>query len=161
MDEKTHFRRLSGRFSTGVTVVTVGAPGGVLGSTVNSFASLSLEPFMVLFCLKHLSATKDAILETRRYSVNVLTAQQRDVSDHFAGRGDLEPDALCSGANGHFHVQNANAWFDCDLEDCLPGGDHVIITGRVTGFSGPDTARAPLIYHEGSYSELAPTGAGG
>jgi len=161
MDEKTEFRRLSGRFSTGVAVVTVCTPTGVRGSTVNSFASLSLDPFMVLFCLRHHSATKDAILDTRRYSINILSAHQRAVSDHFAGRGDRFDDAHLACANGYFHVQEANAWFDSQLEDCLPGGDHVILTGRVIDFSGPTTAQAPLIYHEGGYSELARPGVSG
>ena len=42
-----------GRFATGVTVVTTMTPQGPLGITANSFASVSLDPPLVLWCVSN------------------------------------------------------------------------------------------------------------
>lgn len=161
MDDSTAFRHLSGRFATGVAVVTADSGDGVAGSTVNSFASLSLDPLMVLFCLRHTSATRQVIEQTGRYSVSILSDAQRAVSDHFARRGGPLPDAALHRDGCFIRVRDALAWFDCALEGCLPGGDHVILTGKVIAFSGPAAAPAPLIYHHGAYTRLDPQKASG
>ena len=46
-----------GCFATGVTIVTVDLDGEVHGMTANAFASVSLDPMLVLVCVDHTTRT--------------------------------------------------------------------------------------------------------
>ena len=79
------FRRVCGRFATGVTVVTVLDPRGrPHGLTVNSFASVSLAPPLVLFCVGRSVSVIDAFRAAEFFGINVLAAGQRELSERFA-----------------------------------------------------------------------------
>jgi 3-hydroxy-9,10-secoandrosta-1,3,5(10)-triene-9,17-dione monooxygenase reductase component len=78
-------RRVCGHFVTGVTVVTSGLGERSIGTTVNSFTSVSLEPPLVLFCLHNKSRLRDVIEDTRAYVVNFLEGRQEKLAQAFAG----------------------------------------------------------------------------
>ena len=79
------FRNTVGCFATGVTVITTtDSLGKPVGLTANSFTSLSLDPPMVLFCLDRKVASFQAFSEGGEFAVNILSEDQKDISNRFA-----------------------------------------------------------------------------
>ncbi|MCF8177596.1 MAG: flavin reductase family protein [Sulfuritalea sp.] len=144
-----------GDFATGVTVVTAsGADGQPIGVTVNSFASVSLEPPLVLWSLGLQSPSRAVFESCSHYVINVLAADQVDFSNRFSQPqsdrfGGI---ALKLGAGGTPFLPGCCAWFECRNEIRYPGGDHVIFVGHVENIHRED--RPPLIFHGGNYRQL-------
>jgi flavin reductase (DIM6/NTAB) family NADH-FMN oxidoreductase RutF len=151
-------RRALGQFATGVTVVTtVDADGRPLGTTATAVASLSLDPPLVLVCLKRDSTTRSAILGHRAFAINVLAEEQEELSANFARRGtsaswrECEHDRWASGCP---RLDGALASIDCTVEDILDGGDHEIVIGRVRDAGADHRPRRPLLHWRGRYAGL-------
>ena len=147
------FRRALKRFASGITVVTVGGdePHGM---TASSFASVSLDPPLVLVCLDKTSRTRELILEKGSFAVNVLSADQESVSRSFSRRG-TKPFADLphhSGVDGHPLLDGAIAWIECNVHQVVEGGDHDIVIGEVTACDAG--AGSPLIYFDQGYRGL-------
>ena len=147
------FRAALGQFATGVTVVTTRAANGDrIGLTANSFNSASLDPPMVLWSLRNDSANFDAFAEADYFAVNVLAADQvevsrrfsREVEDRFAG---LE---CAEGSGGAPIIAGCAATFQCRNVHRYSGGDHAIFVGEVLDFEVRD--RTPLVFHRGDYT---------
>ena len=79
-----------GSFATGVTVITVDFEGKVQGMTANAFASVSLDPLLVLVCVDLQARTHSHLQTRKRFGINVLSEQQRAISEHYA-RADHDP----------------------------------------------------------------------
>lgn len=155
MHEQTHvYRRLFGRFVTGVAVVLTEEDGEVRGLTVNSLTSASLDPLLLLFCVCNDGRSGKSILRAGRFTVNILGADQENVARHFAGCKDVDAKFECLHEDGFVWLNQCNAVFRCDLEASYPGGDHRIILGRVKNMLGPDACDRLLVYHEGHYGKL-------
>jgi flavin reductase (DIM6/NTAB) family NADH-FMN oxidoreductase RutF len=150
-------RSALGSYATGVAVVSArSADGETIGLTVNSFASVSLDPPLVLWSLALSSPNIDAFKASSHYAVNILAADQTDISQQFASR-QLDKFAgleCCEGLGGAPLLPRCCAWFECRNTAQYPGGDHVILLGHVERFA-VDAARAPLLFHGGRYAELA------
>lgn len=147
-----------GNFATGITVITTCTPNGEwLGMTVNSFNSVSLDPPLVLWSLAINSPSVEIIRHASHYAVNVLAADQVDLSQRFASRiPDKFAGVECvSGLSGMPLLADCCAWFECRNEFQYPGGDHVILVGHVERFAH-QRGKAPLLYHAGQYRWLAP-----
>lgn len=145
-----------GEFATGVAVVTAcSRDGQSVGVTINSFASVSLEPPLVLWSLGLQSPSLTVFEACSHYAVNILAADQVELSqrfsqslnDKFAG---IETKV---GAGGTPLLPGCCAWFECRNELRYPGGDHVILVGHVENFSRQE--KPPLIFHGGQYRKLA------
>lgn len=152
------FRRALGNFATGITVVTAQNPAGErIGLTVNSFNSVSLDPPLILWSLDKRSADSlEVIRQGGHFAVNVLAADQLDISNHFARPQD-DKFALIKfseGPGGAPLLDNCAARFHCALHQEVDAGDHWILIGRVLDFD--DLGRAPLLYHQGAYSVVLP-----
>lgn len=149
-------RNALGRFATGVCVITtVDTDGNALGMTANSFSSVSLDPPLVLWNLQNGSDTYNAFANPRRFAINVLSAEQLDISNQYARKGDhlLSPEHYRTGRHGAPILRNALVSFECDLHATHEGGDHLIIVGRVLDVSDrPDGD--PLLFFSGAYREL-------
>ncbi|MFI7383361.1 flavin reductase family protein [Streptomyces sp. NPDC049813] len=154
------FRRVLGTFATGVTVVTAppAGPGeGPAGFACQSFASLSLDPPLVAFMVARTSTTWPRIARAGVFCVNVLGADQGALcrafavsgADKFAGVGHRP--APVSGAP---LLDGAAAWVDCAVHAVHPGGDHLIVVGRVTALGADSADRAPLLFHRGRFAGL-------
>ncbi len=78
------FRKAMGSFATGVTVITVDYEGQVHGMTANAFASVSLDPLLVLVCVDHKARTHTHLHARKRFGVNVLSEGQRTMSEYYA-----------------------------------------------------------------------------
>lgn len=149
------FRKAMGRFATGICIVTAQPPGfGPIGLTVNSFASVSLEPALVLWCLGKASDTFDAFLKTDHFAVNILDATQEAYSRRFAARDDhkLEDGEFEVWETGAPILTETMAQFDCVVHDRLDGGDHIIFLGEVKRLAEHD--RPPLVYSGGQYGHV-------
>ena len=150
-----HLRDALGEFATGVTVVTArGADGQPVGVTINSFASVSLEPPLVLWCLGLHSPSLAAFESCRHYAVNVLAADQIEFSQRFS---QSQNDRFAGvdfqvGADGAPILPGCCAWFECRNEMRYPGGDHIILVGHVERFHREE--KPPLIFHGGRYRTL-------
>jgi flavin reductase (DIM6/NTAB) family NADH-FMN oxidoreductase RutF len=150
------FRDTLGSFATGVTVVTALAPNGeLIGLTVSSFNSVSLDPPLILWSLSGSSPNLEAFRNASHYSVNVLAVNQQHISDRFAARsGDRFAGlALREGLNGVPLLKGCCSWFECSHEAQHPGGDHLIFVGRVARFAQGDT-QTPLVFYGGAYRKL-------
>lgn len=116
--DQATFRQVLARFATGVVVVTGSTPEGPAGLTCQSFSSLSLEPPLVLLSTARSSTTWPRIAETGRFAVNVLGADQRDVSTRFAisGGDKFAGQGWRSGALGNPLLDGAIAHVECDID---------------------------------------------
>ena len=156
------FRQAMGSFATGVTVVTVASGDGTMhGMTVNSFASVSLDPMLVLICLDETSRGADLIERTGAFAVNVLSTGQQDLSSRFADRHRPAGPAMFDGvlfepgATGCPVLADATASFDCLLRQTHHAGDHLIVLGEVVALVHRPQ-QEPLIFHSGMYKSLEP-----
>jgi len=152
------FRTALGSFATGVTVVTaLDLDGKPIGLTVSSFNSVSLAPPLILWSLSLLSPHFEALRKASRYAVNVLSAEQQNISDRFATRNDDHFADLPQrvGLSAVPLIDGCCAWFECVGEAQYPGGDHLIFVGRVERFAH-DAARSPLLFHGARYRTLDP-----
>ena len=147
------FRRALGTFPTGVAVVTARAPSGaVVGLTINSFSSLSLEPPLVLWALNTGSPSLAAFDRARYFAVNILAEDQVELSRRFAAPAankflHLEVHA---GIEGVPLLAGCAARLECRAAARHNGGDHVLFIGHVERF-GYDAQKRPLVYYAGRY----------
>ena len=150
-------RDVMGRFATGVAVVTTKVGGKVHGMTVNSLTSVSLDPPLLLVCLHRDSRTAAAVTERGAFVVNLLSRRQEAISDRFARTGtdhfeglDVELiDDLPVIGKGLGHLV-------CEVDTTLPGGDHVIVVGRVVRCVPREDA--PLVFYRGRYHDATAPG---
>lgn len=149
------FRQTMGSFTSGVTVVTTVHENVRYGMTVSSFASLSLQPQLLLVCITHTLPTYLAIVESKQFGVSILAADQASVSQQFASR---QPDKFAgvawhSGSLGLPLISGACATVECRLVAIHPGGDHAIVVGEIV--TAQITDAPPLVYVRGAYRQLA------
>ena len=149
-------RNALGRYATGVCVITTvtGAQQAV-GMTANSFASVSLDPPLVLWSLQNNSDLYDVFSSPRFYAINILSSEHEGHSNQYAKKGqhELSPEHFSLGKHGSPIIQNALVSFECELEDTHEGGDHLIIVGRVRDMQQRPTGE-PLLFFSGGYREL-------
>ncbi len=151
------FRLAMGTYLTGVTVITARDDDPV-GLAANSFTSVSLDPPLVSFCPALSSSTWPRIERAGSFCVNVLADDQEEVSRIFATPGadrfsafDWSP----APVTGSPVIAGCSAWMDCTIDSVYPGGDHVIVVGRVVGLGVQEPPSGPLAYYRGGYRTLA------
>lgn len=147
------YRDALGCYPTGVALVTVLDEGRVRAMTINSFASVSLEPPLVLWSLDRASLRFEPFASAPRYAINVLGADQDALAMACARDDDLERAGgkWTSGKTGVPLVSGALARFECALDAVHDGGDHVILVGRVEAFDRPSTGPA-LVFHRSVFA---------
>jgi len=154
--DSAKFRQVTGHFPTGVTVVTATTGEGPVGMAIGSFASLSLDPALVLFCASKNSASWMKIKEVEKFCVNILADDQEDVSRVFGSR---EEDKFSKigwnrSANGAPLINGVLAFVDCDVHEVLDGGDHDIVIGAVTNLEVKHEG-GPLVFFRGGYGRVS------
>ena len=144
-----------GRFATGVCVITTTDGQKPVGMTVNSFASVSLDPPLVLWSLQNNSDMYDVFASPRHFAINVLSKEQQEHSNVYARKGDhlLQPEHYRIGKYGSPIIRHALTTLECKLETCHDGGDHLIVIGRVRDMHTRPTGE-PLLFFSGGYREL-------
>ncbi|MPZ88550.1 MAG: flavin reductase [Nitriliruptorales bacterium] len=158
--DTAEFRRIAGRFATGVTVVTTGVEGTIHGMTANAFASLSLDPLLVLVCVDLDAGLHELLPHSRTFAVNVLAEGQEDLSRWFSSKRRPEGYSQFDGVvwvpspvTGSPLLDGALAYLDCEVADILKGGDHSIFLGAVRDL-GELGGKAPLLWYESGYHRL-------
>ncbi|SDI79126.1 flavin reductase family protein [Nonomuraea jiangxiensis] len=152
------YRKVIGRFATGVAIVTTRLGDVDHAMTVNSLTSVSLDPLLVLFCAEKVSRFHGAVLEAGVWGVSVLPASMEDASRFYAHRGRPLNGQLARwphhrGKSGVALFDGAIATVECATTAVHDGGDHSIVVGGVTALGTPSEG-APLIYHGGRYKSL-------
>lgn len=150
------FRNACGMFATGITVVTTVSPEGEpVGMTVNSFASVSLDPPLILWSVGSHAYSFELFSQTQHFAVHVLHNEQEALSNLFASRGedkfgdlDWKPGILGSPILSEYAT-----CFQCTTEHVYPGGDHNILVGRVVAFDDREH-QAALLYFRGQYRTI-------
>ena len=153
---KDEFRSAMSRFASGVTVVTTrDAANQPSGITVSAFASLSLEPPLVLVCIDKRASIHDLLAEGRHFAVNVLAEDQEILSRRFASRDAdrFSGTGYADGMTGVPILSDVLTAIECRVVHTYPGGDHTIVVGEVEHAVVRDGK--PLAYFRGGYSELA------
>jgi 3-hydroxy-9,10-secoandrosta-1,3,5(10)-triene-9,17-dione monooxygenase reductase component len=149
------YRAAISHFATGVTVVTTTGQDGPAGMTANAICSLSLEPLLMLVCLERSARTLTAVEHSRRLAVNVLAQHQQPLASIFASKA---PEAEKFQGVGYDEVDGvpvlheAVAWLTGELQDLLPGGDHLIGVTAVRNVGSP--GGEPLVYYRSGYHSL-------
>jgi 3-hydroxy-9,10-secoandrosta-1,3,5(10)-triene-9,17-dione monooxygenase reductase component len=152
------FRAVIGHFPTGVAIVTTHGPSGSAGLTTNAFASVSLDPTLVAVCFDNASRTLPVVRATRRFAVNVLSADQEELALVFASKRMAREkfEAVTHEiVHGVAILEGVLAWLACDLVSLHPHGDHTVGIGHVTEMDA-DEAGEPLVFFRGSFHRLAP-----
>ena len=151
------FRTVLGQFCTGITIVTTVDEDTPVGFACQSFAALSLDPPLVLFCPSKNSRSWAAIERSGRFAVNVLGEDQQDTCARFGSR---EPDKFAGvgwspSPLGSPILDGSLAHVDCTTETVHDGGDHVIVVGRVHSL-GEINGERPLLFYRGQYTGIEP-----
>jgi len=151
--EPHDFRKAMGSFAAGVTVVTACHEDRLVGTTVSAFSSVSMDPPLVMICLKRDSRTLLALTQAKSFCVNILASDQGDLAWRFAKSGADDRFALTAveaGVCGAPLLAGAVAAVECELHAAHDGGDHEILVGRVLRVV-VDEAKAPLVYVRGGF----------
>jgi flavin reductase (DIM6/NTAB) family NADH-FMN oxidoreductase RutF len=154
-------RRAFGTFATGVTVLTVGG-ARPHGMTANSFASVSLDPPLVLICVDHSAVMHASLTETGSFGVSVLAGDQEKAARHFADPwrplGPAQFDAVDwqpGRLTGAPLLVGAIARFECALWRSYEGGDHTIFVGQLLSVDWV-TEHDALLFFRGQFGQISP-----
>jgi len=152
-------RKIRGLFAGGVTVVTTVHEGQLRGITVSAFASISLDPPLVLVSLANESESREWIAASGVFAVSILSDEQEFLSERFAARAPIV-NARFDGVpydtaiSGSPILTGSLAWYDCRVEAMHDGGDHTIFIGRVEAIGFGVEGKPPLVYFANRYAGL-------
>lgn len=133
------------------------------GMTVNAFASVSLDPLLILVCVERSAVMCDLVDESGVFAVSVLNEDAEGVAVHFAdpfrpqGAAQFEGIDYRTEVTGSPVLEGEVGWIDCEVWATYDGGDHVIVVGEVVALGlGEETA--PLLFYRSAYRGLRPEG---
>jgi len=153
MDVK-HFRNISGKFATGVTIITTTLKGEVHGMTANGFMTVSLDPALILISIGKNQKLHDLLLDSGSFGVSILSEHQEHLSNHFAGRFDENLVVDFSEKGGMPLISDALAYFVADVVSSHEEGDHTLFVGKVRVCEGNDEQDKPIMFFGGQYQFL-------
>ena len=145
-------------WTTGVAIVTSIYEGQQYGMTVNSFTSISLEPPLISVTLKRLTHTHELVEKSGLFSVTILTAAQKELSDRFAGKmpsitnrfDGLQTETISLDAPV---FKEGMAYFDCRVVSSMPVGENTLFVAEVVDARGEGHGD-PLVYHNREFWKL-------
>jgi len=148
-----------GSFATGVTIITVDLDGEVHGMTANAFASVSLDPLLVLVCVDHSTRTHAHLHAKKRFGINVLGEDQRAISEYYA-RPERSHEHAEAEAGAHFErtahgtpmLHGGLAYLECRLHSAEQAGDHTIFIAEVEDVVVREGD--PLLFFKGKYRKV-------
>src|SRR5579871_1519651 len=153
------FRKAMGAFATGVTIITVDLDGEVHGMTANAFASVSLDPMLVLVCVDHSTRTHAHLHAKKRFGINVLCEDQRAISEYYARPQRTHEHAEAEAgarfdrtSHGTPMLHGALAYLECRLQSSQQAGDHAIFIAEVEDVVVREGD--PLLFFRGKYRQV-------
>lgn len=157
MDNVSKFKEVMGNYPTGVTVVTtVDESGAPLGLTVNSFASVSIDPLLILWSIDKQVSSYEPFIKASHFAVNILAEDQSDICMLFATKGTDRfgnTDWKLSEHNLPILAGVAGV-LQCKTVQMIEAGDHTILIGEVIDIQSDD--KAPLLYHRRNMGKIPP-----
>ncbi len=150
------FRKVLSKFASGVTIVTLKNDEGIHGLTVNAFASVSLEPPLVLICIQKNGASHSALSQSEHFVVNILSEDQSELADRFA---DSKLSSLERFDAVTFHSSKTDipildgvlCHLECRIVNEFNAGDHTIFLGEVDAAEIDDSSARPLLFYNSKY----------
>jgi flavin reductase (DIM6/NTAB) family NADH-FMN oxidoreductase RutF len=156
---QAEFREAMGRFATGVTIITVDLDGEVHGMTANAFASVSLDPLLLLVCVDRNARTHAHLHTKKRFGVNILAENQRSISEYYARpesthqRAEAEAGARFERTvHGTPMLHGSLAYLECKLQSAQEAGDHTIFIAEVEDVLVHQGD--PLLFYRGKYRKI-------
>ncbi len=144
-------------FASAVTVVTSALDSGELfGLTVSAFASVSLNPPLVLICIRNESNATPLLFKARRYCVNILATDQQPIAEKFSLQGEggrFQNLDYYIGKGGNPIIQGCIGYIDCKLSQSIDLGDHTLFVGEAVDVKAEK--KPPLLYIDRHYVRLA------
>ena len=148
--------RLYRKLAAGVTVVTSQGAAGPVGMTASAVTSVSVEPPILLLCLRSGSHTLESIRGHQGFAVHLLRDDQHGRARAFADPRNAPADRF-AGVDfdcvlGVPVLADALAWSVCALEEERTYGDHAVVLGRVVA-AGVNEGE-PLLWHDSTFARL-------
>jgi flavin reductase (DIM6/NTAB) family NADH-FMN oxidoreductase RutF len=149
------YKELMGNYPTGVTVVTTADENGnPLGLTVNSFASVSIEPLLILWSIDKKVSSYETFCKTDKFAVHILSEQQGDICTLFATKG-TDRFANCTWGKSPYGlpiISGAAGVLQCKTYNRIEAGDHMILIGEIIDIH--DDRKEPLLYHKRRFGKI-------
>jgi flavin reductase (DIM6/NTAB) family NADH-FMN oxidoreductase RutF len=158
--DQRHFRRVAGRFTTGISVAATRHLEIDHAMTVSAFNSVSLDPLLVLICVEKVTRFYEAVLGSGSWAISMLSDDAQDVAGWFAEKARPTDGQMADYAHrpgpvtGMPVLDRAMAVIECRTRAVYDGGDHDILLGDVVGLWSDPAPRRPLLYFEGGYRQL-------
>ncbi len=160
------FRRVAGRFTSGICIAATEHDGVDYAMTVSAFTSVSLDPLLVLICVEKITRFHEAVLSSGAWTLSVLPEGAEDISRWFAEKGRPTARQFADFAHHPGRVTGmpvldvAMAVIECRTRAIHDGGDHDIVLGDVASVDADPRVRRPLLYFEGGYHHIGPPATG-
>ena len=151
--DQSLFKDIVSRFPTGVTIITTKINDILFGFTANSFASVSLNPPLILFCISKSSGSYEAFMTTESFAVNFLKNDQEKIAKHFASRifNKFEKIEYEITEQDNVALKESLGYIELNKYAVYDGGDHSIIVGEVMG-GEIDKHSLPLQYLDRNFA---------
>lgn len=141
------FKEMMGSYPTGVTIVTTMDEKNPIGLTVNSFASVSIEPLMVLWCIDKRANSYETFKKTDKFAVNILAGDQKDECFVFASSKEKDRFSKTNwnlSSNNLPILDGTFGVFECKKVNQVDAGDHLILIGEVIDLNKNE--KEPMLY---------------
>lgn len=149
------FKQVMGNYPTGVTVVTtVTKEGAPIGLTVNSFASVSLDPLLILWSIDKRVSTYEEFISTDKFAVHILAENQGDICSLFASKG-IDRFANCKWnlSNNQLPIiEDVSSVLQCKTFKTVDAGDHTILIGEIIDIQSE--MKEPLLYYKRRFGKI-------
>ena len=152
------FKEICGNYATGVTVITSFDNNTNYGFTANSFTSVSISPFLILFCLNKKANSNKALNIGNHFVVNILSSAQSNICNQFANNS-LSPSErfsqvkTSSTKNNVKIISDSVGWLECKVKNIVEGGDHFVYIGEAEMGNLTENLN-PLIYHNSKIKKI-------
>ena len=152
------FKEICGNYATGVTVITSFDNNTNYGFTANSFTSVSISPFLILFCLNKKANSNKALNIGNHFVVNILSSAQSNICNQFANN-NLSPSErfnqvkTSSTKNNVKIISDSVGWLECKVKNIVEGGDHYVYIGEAEMGNLTENLN-PLIYHNSKIKKI-------
>jgi flavin reductase (DIM6/NTAB) family NADH-FMN oxidoreductase RutF len=157
--DKALFRYAMGHFATGVTIMTTAVGRRLHGMTVSAFASVSLEPLLVLISVERSTVMRSMVEQSGVFALNILGERSESTARFFADNARLDGPEFHEGAyrlgeTGSPILDEATGYIEAAVHATHPAGDHDIVVGEVVALNIM-REEPPLIYYRSGYRQLS------